>query len=234
MTIDEVKNFVEFVVNVEQTGRVRPKQFNLAANFANYELFTELLGNPWEYKPGMNIPKIRWQSTKIVSDALSPFIVSKKEQLKLDGKIYFPSDYVMLNDLRINHYRKENGKTKRNEIGIEIVDHSELADRLSSFMYAIMPSIKYPIAAEYSGYFEVWPKVLNTVHWSYLRKPKDVKWGYTTINNRPDYSDKLSTDYEWGEVWHNELCVRILRYYGINMARQDIAQYGQLMKKEGV
>ena len=74
INVNELYEFVQFVSNKEQSGYVKPSEFNLAIDRAQMQLFMERYNNPAEYQPGRPVPRVAYQQTQKISDDLRPFI----------------------------------------------------------------------------------------------------------------------------------------------------------------
>ena len=93
INIDEMYRFVQFVANKEQSGFIKPTEFNLAVDRAQMQLFMERYNNPAEYQPGRPIPRVAYQQTQKISDDLREFI--RRVNITKTGTVFlYPNDYI--------------------------------------------------------------------------------------------------------------------------------------------
>ena len=76
--VNELYEFVKFVANKEQSGYIKPDEFNLVADRAQMQFFMERYNNPAEYQPGRPIPRVAFQQSQKVSDDLRILKFHKK------------------------------------------------------------------------------------------------------------------------------------------------------------
>lgn len=232
MNINEAYQFVQFVSNKNQRGNLKPSDFNLVAGRAQLDLFMHRYGNPAQYQYGNPSPRVGWQKGQKITDDLKPFLTQKTVYLSA-GKFTLPSDYVHLSSARGTYLENQDcGQLPLEETtNVDVVNDNELAYRLSSFIDR--PSLKYPVMAFYDTYCQVYPKSMQSMVITYLRKPINPVWGYTIQNNNAVYNPTTSVDFEMPDETHNEICYRILSYLGVNLRDGDLAAYAQQMKQTG-
>jgi len=232
MNINEIYELIRFVSNKAQSGSFTPEQFNLAVNSAQLSLFMERYNNPAEYQPGQPIPRVAYEMTQKISDDLRVF--KKLIDLTLDsnGQGTLPPDYIHATSMRFNYIIQKKKVITQIERSIDVVDDDKLGDRLSSNL--VMPTKRYPIATFYDTYIQFNPKDLRIVKFTYLRQPLDAIWAFTTVNDRPVYDPVNSVDLEWHPLTHNEIIVRTLSLVGINLREEQLLQYAEMKKSQGI
>tara|TARA_R110002020_G_scaffold54322_2_gene151594 strand:- start:125 stop:847 length:723 start_codon:yes stop_codon:yes gene_type:complete len=238
ININELYKFVQFVSNKEQSGYVKPSEFNLAVDRAQMQLFMERYNNPAEYQPGRPVPRVAYQQTQKVSDDLRPFIKKVYQPLLNGGKFLWSNlpDYMHLSSLRAQYYKVDNtnGESELRSSGVRILDDSELSSYLDSSI--LQPTPEYPIAAIYNGYLQVYPTNITGIDVTYLSRPIKANWAFTVnaTTGMPDYDDATSTDLNWSDELFNEIGVRILSFIGVNLKDNTITQYSELKKQQGI
>lgn len=233
MNINEIFELVRFISNKSQTGTPTPANFNLAVNSAQLSLFMERYGNPAEYQPGQPIPRISYEETKKISDDLRPFKVLTDLTVDSNGQGLIPANYIHATSMRFNYITQgPNKKITKVERPIVEVDDDKLGDRLISEIVA--PTKRHPIATFYNNYIQYHPIDLKTVKFTYLRLPADAVWAFTTVSGRPVYDAGNSTDLEWPDDTHNEIIIRILSLVGINLRDQELFQFAEMKKQQGI
>ncbi len=255
INIDEVYRFVQFVANKEQSGFVKPSEFNLAVDRAQMQLFMERYNNPAEYQPGRPIPRVAYQQSQKISDDLRMFIKRLVLPITSDGMMQYPSDYIHFSKathsyVELRDVTKEpvtgncstcasditvvtQSSTFEKIVGVKPVDDSELNGILSSSIVA--PSNEYPILAFFEDGIQFYPKGLGDAELTYLHRPTVPLWAYQLIGTgRPVYDPANSIDLEWPEQVFNEIAIRVLSFVGINLREADLAQYSEGKRQTGI
>lgn len=233
MDINEIYELVRFISNKSQTGTPSPSEFNLAVNSAQFTLFMERYGNPAEYVPGQPIPRMTYEGTKKISDDLRVFKVLTDLTIDTNGQGLIPDNYIHATSMRFNYITQGSNKAiSQVERPIVEVDDDKLGDRLISEIVA--PTKKHVIATFYNTYIQYHPKDLVKVKFTYLRRPNDAVWAFTTTNGRPVYDVDNSTDLEWPDDTHNEIVIRTLSLVGINLRDGELTQYSVMRQQQGI
>ena len=236
--INELYRFVQFVSNKEQSGYVKPSEFNIAVDRAQMQLFMERYNNPAEYQPGRPVPRVSYQQTQKVSDDLRPFIKKVFQPLANEGKFLWSNlpDYMHLSSLRARYYKVNNvtGESEIRTSGIRILDDSELSSYLDSSI--VQPTTEYPIAAIYNGYTQIYPTNIDGIDVTYLSRPVKPNWAYTinAATAMPDYDAVNSVNLNWSNELFNEIGIRILSFIGVNLKDSTVTQYSELKKQQGI
>lgn len=238
VNINDLYKFVQFISNKEQSGYVKPSEFNMAVDRAQMQLFMERYNNPAEYQPGRPIPRVAYQQTQKISDDLRPFMKKSMQNL-LSGKLLWSNleDYMHLSSLRVNYtFTNSCGETKTVKKGVRIIDDSELSNFLDSSI--LHPSEKYPIAAIYDGYLQVFPESIQNVEITYLSRPNRPTdgefWKFDITNGLPVFDTLNSTNLNWSDELFNEIAIRVLSFMGINLREANLTQYTELKKTQGI
>jgi hypothetical protein len=254
INIDEMYRFVQFVANKEQSGFIKPTEFNLAADRAQMQLFMERYNNPAEYQPGRAIPRVAYQQTQKISDDLRMFIKRAILPVNADGMMSYPDDYIHFSKSTYKYFSEidiedsssnagcvdcsevVSGQSSTNTIektiGIKPVDDGELNKLLSSNIVA--PTLEYPILAFFEDGVQYYPKNITSVELTYLHRPIVPLWGSIMVNDRPVYNQPTSTDLEWPEQVFNEIAIRILSFVGVNLREGELTQYSEGKRQTGI
>tara|TARA_R110002020_G_scaffold33491_3_gene101937 strand:- start:25183 stop:25953 length:771 start_codon:yes stop_codon:yes gene_type:complete len=254
INIDEMYRFVQFVANKEQSGFIKPTEFNLAVDRAQMQLFMERYNNPAEYQPGRAIPRVAYQQTQKISDDLRMFIKRVMLPINADGMMNYPDDYIhfskatyrYLSEIDLDDGSANAGcvgcstavvgqsstSTIEKTVGVKPVDDGELNKLLSSSIVA--PTLDYPILAFFEDGIQYYPKDLSSVELTYLHRPIVPNWASTIVNDRPIYNPGASTDLEWAEQVFNEIAIRILAFVGVNLRESELAQYSEGKRQTGI
>jgi len=254
ININDVYKFVQFVANKEQSGFIKPSEFNIAADQAQMQLFMERYNNPAEYQPGRPIPRVAYQQSQKISDDLRFFIKRVTLPIDANGMMVYPEDYIhfskstykFLKEITVDDSSSNagcvdcsdpvNGTITTNVIqkttGVKPVDDFELNKLLSSSIVA--PTKEYPILAFFENGIQYYPIDLGSAELTYLHRPTKPNWASTMVNNRPVYNAAASTDFEWPEQVFNEIAIRILAFVGINLREAELAQYSEGKRQTGI
>ena len=230
--VNELYEFVKFVANKEQSGYIKPDEFNLVADRAQMQFFMERYNNPAEYQPGRPIPRVAFQQSQKVSDDLRIFVTSE-DVSSGDDISALNDDYVHLVSLRTTTDRH-----------VKLLDDAELGHVLNSALTP--PSSTYPVAYIVDDQINIVPNT-TTCTITYLRRPAKPEWVYfqdadgnptdaTGINplTYPVYDEASSTNLEFPDETFNEIAIRILSFVGINLRENQLSQFAELKKQQGI
>ena len=251
--INEMYKFVQFVANKEQSGFIKPSEFNIAAERAQMQLFMQRYGNPKEYSPGYPVPRVAFAQSQKVQDDFNPFLMSDS----------FSGGEIDLEQLKCGYIHLValiSGSTP-----IKLVDASEYFKIESSALLA--PTADYPIA--YFGHHKtIYVSGVLTGNILYLRHPNTPKWEYfknaqgqalnsdggsvvsypvfddsetsqtategqyTCANNHNPYAN--SVNFEFPYDCFNEIASMILSYVGVNLREPMLMQYAEAKQTQGI
>lgn len=162
-------------------------------------------------------------ATQIIHDAIRKLRVQKSFTSDSTGLVTFDSDYLHL----IGGAYTVSGSTINN---VRFLNEDELALALKSQLRAV--STSNPIAIDASVGFRLYPAVTQTGFYNYLRRPATPVLGYTQSGRTITYDPNTSTQLEFTDVYINNIISRALKFWGINMAEQDIQQFAQIQTQE--
>ena len=253
--IDEMYRFVQFIANKEQSGFIKPSEFNLAAQQAQMQLFTERYGHPSEYSLGNPIPVTGgYAQSQKLQDDFNPFMMSDN----------FSGD-IKLNSLSCNyaHLISIHGS---NNSRVKLVSLDEYGEMSTSQLVA--PSSTYPVAY-FSDKMRISVDGITSGKLYYLRYPVDPLWdyykdssgkplnsatgsvvtypvfdktssnnvyndetGYNCSNNGNPYEN--CQNFEFPYDCFNEIAIKILSFVGINLREPALTQYTELKEQQGI
>ena len=208
VNIDTVYQKVLAIANKEQRGYITPQEFNLFADQVQMDIFEQYFYdiNQFNRVPGNNTE---------YADMLT--LLEEKIAIFKNIKIlYYQSPYYQKPQ---ELYRVGTVETGYGEI--EQVTHKEyLAIKLSPLA---KPTLKRAVYVDMPQGFRIYPTFTNNVHCHYIRKPKNINWGYNVINDSALYNPSTSLDFELHPSEENNLIIKILALAGI--AIKDPAMY---------
>jgi hypothetical protein len=113
---------------------------------------------------------------------------------------------------------------------VRFLNEDELALALKSQLRAV--STSNPIAIDASVGFRLYPAATQSGFYNYLKRPATPVLGYTQSGRTITYNPGTSTQLEFTDVYINNIISRALKFWGINMAEQDIQQFAQVQTQE--
>lgn len=162
-------------------------------------------------------------ATQIIHDAIRKLRVQKSFTSDSTGLVIFDSDYLHL----IGGAYTVSGSTINN---VRFLNEDELALALKSQLRVV--STSNPIAIDASVGFRLYPAATQSGFYNYLRRPATPVLGYTQSGRTITYDPNTSTQLEFTDVYINNIISRALKFWGINMAEQDIQQFAQIQTQE--
>lgn len=162
-------------------------------------------------------------TTQIIHDAIRKLRVQKNFTSDSTGLVTFDADYLHL----IGGAYTVSGSTINN---VRFLNEDELSLALKSQLRPVLES--NPIAIDASVGFRLYPASTQTGFYNYLRRPATPVLGYTQSGRNITYDPNTSTQLEFTDVYINNIISRALKFWGINMAEQDIQQFAQIQTQE--
>ena len=174
INVNTVYTTVLSLLNKEQRGYLTPYEFNQLATQVQLEIFENFFE---DYNQYIRMPKTEAEFGSRLDHVAEEFEFFKKFQ---EASFEKDNEYTQPEDL----YRFGSAfwSLGKNSPEIEIVSAREFTQQKLSPI--LDPSSDFPIAKYKQDKLTVYPFALNPqekdVYFSYIRKPKDVKWGYNT------------------------------------------------------
>jgi hypothetical protein len=216
-TVDNVFNFVKFLVRKNQTSSITADEFFLAWNSEQRSFMGDILG------------RIQDRSGKaglIESDRaltiLSPFTETADITVDITGAATKPTDLV---------YRLAVRAADKN---VKMLTKGQIYAAINSGIDS--PSVANGIyyGTEYDTFFKIWPASAGSITLDYIRNPANVAWGSTNDGNGvAQYNAGASTQPEWRDEQIQEITKRSLRLFGVSFSSQDFQQFAQSTIKTG-
>jgi len=231
MTIDEMFKWVNFVANKSQSGAISPDEFNLACSVVNIEFLKLKIGLPEEYQVGSPMARQMYQVSQKITDDVK-FLITKLPINKSLDYFAIPSDYAAYSKLTYRYIENVECKSVLSTKPIEVVTDSEYAERIdNSITY---PTFKNPIANYTSYGLEVSPQEIDKIELTYLKIPATPIRQYTVnANDESVYNPTGSVNFAFPVTTHNDICMRLLGYFGINVREEFLVQTANSYKQNG-
>jgi hypothetical protein len=227
MTVDFVYKICQFIANKNQQGYIKPADFNIIINSAQYSFLDYLLGEFQQYQNGRPVARVELGQNEAVRQRLTPFIDAPTTlTIGASGLVAYPDDFQAVDAM----YTSAIGR-------IVFVQQHKLYSHLES---VIDPISSNPIYLIQSDGFQFYPNTnynnvtLTSAKLSYVKTPTTITWGYTLdVNGRPVYDPATSADPAWYDVDMFEIISRALRMVGVNLQSQEVSQFAEQVKQQG-
>ena len=208
-SLNDYYNFFQYIVRKERGVFVTPAQFTQNLDAGQLDCFEE-----WFKLYGEN---------NEVHDAIKPFRVYQPFTSDGSGYVTYPSNcvHVLGSPFTIFGSAVTNPKW---------VNEDELPFALTSQLRAV--SNAYPIIVDSSAGFSIYPQTTQIGAYFYLRRPLTPVFGYTQSGRTITYDSSTSVQLEWNELYINNILAKSLRYAGVNMNEQGVAQFAEAYNQE--
>jgi len=207
--INDVYNFLVFIVRKERGVFITIPEAMQTIDNAQLEATED-----WFSQYGV---------TQIIHDAIRKLRSQVQFTSASDGQVAFASDYLHM----IGNPYTVTGSTIN---AVRFVNEDELPFALTSQLRPV--STAKPIAKDTAVGFQIYPQSTQTGFYNYLRRPATPVLGYTQTGRTITYNPNTSVQLEFTDVYINNIIARALKFWGINMAEQDIQQFAQLQTQE--
>ena len=207
--INDVYNFLVFIVRKERGVFITIPEAMQTIDNAQLEATED-----WFSQYGV---------TQIIHDAIRKLRSQVQFTSASDGQVTFGYDYLHM----IGNPYTVTGSTIN---AVRFVNEDELPFALTSQLRPV--STAKPIAKDTAVGFQIYPQSTQTGFYNYLRRPATPVLGYTQAGRTITYNPNTSTQLEFTDVYINNIIARALKFWGINMAEQDIQQFAQLQTQE--
>lgn len=232
MKLFEQWNLVNYIANKDYQGNViTPDQFAELAKVVNLDLFKVKMGLPEEYQLGAPLSRQYLDATQRLTDETRFLKKRVSAQTITGGMISFPSDYFLFDAMRYGMQRTVDGTAEVLWKTVEMIKEDEYSDRAGN--WTKRPTTKFPVCVTRNDGIYVYPTSIPQVDFNYIRYPADPVFDYTV---QTGYIEEGASpvEYEWPSHLHMDLTRMILGYIGINIREQQLQQYAEQHKQEGV
>ena len=212
VSIDTVYQKVLAFANKEQRGYITPQEFNLFADHAQKEIFEQYFYDLNQF--------IRVSGN---SEEYSDIIHNINEKIAVFEKVSAINNGVIAED---DIFRLGTVIANDNTIVEEVQQDDILEMNMSPLT---KPTDSRPVYVR-TGFdtMSFYPASYSfTGTCTYVKKPLQPNWGYVVVNGKAMYDPTSKVDFELHPSEENELVYKILKFAGLAMRRNDIAQSGQ-------
>jgi len=232
INVDTVYQKVLAIANKEQRGYVTPQEFNLLANHAQLEIFEQYFYDLEQYLRRSGNDTRHADTVTILEEKISLFEVFKTSLGNYNGATDCYDLPAALHKLSTVSYVQSSGiEGIYNEC--EYVTKKNLKLLLSSNL--TLPSTTRPIYVRQGSKINVYIDKSTSPYFTelitnslieidYIKRPTDVKWGYTMVNNEALYNASSSTQFELHPSEEVSMVIKILELAGIIVKDMALTQ----------
>jgi hypothetical protein len=206
--LNDIYNFMVYIVRKERGVFVTITEFENTLDNAQIEAV-----EGWFLLYGQN---------QKIHDALRKIRV-QKDFTTLNGSVTFESDYLH----QLGGVYTVSGSSLN---VVNFVNEQEFALAAKSQLRPV--TVNSPIAKDITNGFQIYPSSSYVGVYNYLRRPLKPVYGYTTSGRTITYNNATSTQLEFTDVYINNIISIALKFWGINMAEQDIQAFAQNQTQE--
>jgi hypothetical protein len=204
MTVNDVYNLAQYIVNKEQNGYFTPDEFNLAIKQAENSYQDFLIGEVQQYQYQRGQARIHYGMNEIARQKLTPTIKNTTITIPSNGKFTYPNDYVITDALLTTDNKR-----------IRFASQDKLYSYLGS---TIDPIASNPIYVLEQTNFHFYPETLGSAKLSYIGNVVNMVWGYTLNGDGlPVYDPSTSTQPIWDDTDIFEVTARLLKIVSTNL-----------------
>ncbi len=209
VNIDTVYQKVLAIANKEQRGYITPQEFNLFADHAQMDIFEQYF---YDINQFGRLPGNSTEYSDMLTLLEEKIAIFKNIKLLFYQSPYFQKPQEL--------YRVGSLETGFGEI--EQINHNEWLKIKNSPL--ARPTIKRAVYIDMPRGFRIYPTFTNNVHCHYIRKPKNIHWGYTVVGDHALYEPENSKDFELHPSEENNLVVKILALAGVAIEDPSLYQ----------
>lgn len=240
MTLLQIYDFIKFIGDKDFNGNFfKPEDFGLSIITANLDLYKKVTGLPEEYQPGSPIPRELLEINQKSMDEVRHFKQHIPAQAVASGYFTIPDDYIYWDSMSYIQSVTIDDVVHNLPRTVEILRESQASARRGN--WSMKPTLKYPIAVmrvntqgvAYKRFY-LYPDTIASVEFHYYRLPVEPVFAYNIVDDELVYDAGSSTEFEWGPEKHTDLIHILLSYLGINLRKQQLINYAEMLKAKGI
>lgn len=214
-------DIIKYAANKNQSGTIRPQDYNLIINQGQRDYMKFLIGETQTYTSGRPIAKVELGNSQRVLRSLAPFIDAVSTlSINVNGIATWPTNMEEV----VAMYTTSMDRVKYVQ-----------QDSAWSYLKSVIdPIATNPIYTIIDGEFQYYPITLGAAKISFIKTPPDIVWAYTLDpNGRPIYDSGASVAPLWADTDMMEVITRALRLVGVNLQLAVVSQYATEIKTIG-
>jgi len=194
------------IANKEQRGYITPQEFNTLANQAQLDIFEQYF---YDLNQFLRLPG----NDTIHADPVD-MLEEKIEKFSIVNAPATNADLDVLQVYRLGAvFARVSIDNTTQIIEAQHMSHSELRQYLNSPLTA--PTKTRPLYTIQSNSIVMYGDGIIGTNINYIKKPVDVYWGYTMINDEALYNPTASINFELHAAEETELVLKILSLAGV-------------------
>ena len=223
VSVDTVYQTVLAIANKEQRGYLTPQEFNLLANQAQMEIFEQYFYDINQFKRLPGSEARTNDMVDLIQDKLDQTFLTLYDLNSNGGSVELPQDFYRLSTAVIFNDNNNMRST------VEIMTRAEAEEinnsgPLTKPRISIDNKIHNPIGFLRGNKLQISPSSSAfpggyATRLSYYRKPKQVKWTYIVVNEKPLFNETAEDrqHFELHSSEESDLVLKILQYAGISI-----------------
>lgn len=221
MTIKNVYDITNFLINKHQGGFLNYIEFNNAFRLAELEHMDYLTGEFRQLQYGRPIPRIGIGMNKKITESLSPFRKTLSLNTGQYGEIGKPNNVAVVDAMN-----KTSDGTP-----IIPVQPEHLGNRLKSVVVSLD---NHPVYVEHDTYWKIYPENIGSIVATIIEYPPFSKYAVTVDGTgRESYDNANSVDPIWKNRDVIEIIGRMLKSIGLHLKDGEAMQYAQSIINQG-
>lgn len=235
MSIKDVHDTILFYTNKSQNGYISHEEIDMVLDRTQLTQFNEYYNNPKLYRQDNQSPIVGYGESQKINDALSPFKATYTftNEDTPSGVLSMPANYMFLLSLYTTVYVNQIGRNVVN--AVTVLNEEELVLRLESQVIPV--TVDDPICIMNSNKkIQLFPDIPQAGKVFYFRRPVAPKYNYAPDAQNPrklNYTSNGSQDLEWGDSEINNIIIKALSFYGVNLSAQDLIQFAEAKNQQG-
>ena len=257
INVNTVYTTVLNVLNKEQRGYITPYEFNSLATQVQLEIFEKFFEDYNQYLRGPKTDEEYASRLEHIRDEFQIFEEYKPASAVASPNVYTLPGVGTSTDPKVHRLGTIFYTGVKNSPMVELVSRRDYKRQIASPLTS--PSSTFPIALYEQDKITIYPaKQVYTgaldktdVHFSYIRKPKDVRWGFSVDSTTGAYiydptvydpsnpptnpTTAASTNFEIDESQQTEVIIGVLKYAGVVVREASVSGFAaQLEQQEEV
>lgn len=222
MTADDCYKIMQFIVNKNQNGYLKPEDFDRSINSGMRSWMSWVLGGLQQYQPGRPIARVELGNNEIVRQRITPAIYGYVLNVSsIYGTSPYPGDYLQTDTMYSIYGVKR----------VRYIDNDKLDGVYNS---VIDPITTNPIYLLEDDRFQFYPISIWQTKLRYVRDPQSIHWAFNEdMHGRPIYDPINSVDPIFDNLSIMEIIARALRMVGVNLQVAEVIQFAEEIKTQG-
>jgi hypothetical protein len=230
MTIKDVHDIILFFLNKEQNAYLSHEEIDAVLDRAQMSQFNEYYNNHKLYRPDNQVPIVGYGESQRINDALSPFksTYTFTNADTVGGVVTMPSTYMYLIALYTTQFVNSLNRNVTNPV--TVLNEEELIYRLESQVLPV--TLDDPICIiNANNKIQLFPDQPQAGKVFFFRRPLPPKFEYSQSGRTINWSGGQNLEWREGDI--NNIIMKALSFYGLNISSQEMVQYAETKNQQG-